>query len=312
MLVISLLLALCCVGCGSSKEIASSDNQVQGESTDTSSSTALEKARQLVKEKGGQVNIVATSPAVVEICHKLDLDLCGVSTSSLHELPKRYQDVTKVGTAMSPDLEIIGSLDPDWILSPVSLISDLQPKYEQLDSQWAFLNLNSVEGMYESIDQLGYLFDREKEAQKLLSEYKEFLLNYQSQQEGKESPKVLILMGLPGSYVIATEHSYVGSLVAMAGGENVYTSSEEAFINVNTEDMKTKEPDVILRAAHALPDQVTAMFEKDFKENDIWQHFKAVQEGKVYDLSYDYFGMSANFEYQNALKELQQYLYDQN
>ena len=35
----------------------------------------------------------------------------------------------------------------------------------------------------------------------------------------KSCPKVMILMGLPGSYVIATNNSYVGSLVEMAGGE---------------------------------------------------------------------------------------------
>ena len=62
-------------------------------------------------------------------------------------------------------------------------------------------------------------------------------------------------MGLPGSYIIATENSYVGSLVALAGGENVYTDTDQEFLTVNTEDMKTKEPDIILRAAHALPDQ---------------------------------------------------------
>lgn len=37
--------------------------------------------------------------------------------------------------------------------------------------------------------------------------------------------------------------------------------------------MKKKEPDVILRAAHALPDQVVKMFKKDFEINDIWKHF---------------------------------------
>ena len=71
-------------------------------------------------------------------------------------------------------------------------------------------------------------------------------------------------MGLPGSYVIATENSYVGSLVALAGGENVYEGSTEEFLTVNTEDMKNKEPDIILRTAHALPDQVMEMFNEDF------------------------------------------------
>ena len=116
-------------------------------------------------------------------------------------------------------------------------------------------------------------------------------------------------MGLPGSYIIATENSYVGSLVELAGGENVYAGTDQEFLTVNTEDMKTKEPDVILRAAHALPDQVVEMFREDFETNDIWKHFDAVQEGRVYDLTYELFGMSATFRYPEALEELQPMLY---
>ena len=70
----------------------------------------------------------------------------------------------------------------------------------------------------------------------------------------------------------------MGSLVELAGGENVYAGTDQEFLTVNTEDMKTKEPDVILRAAHALPDQVVEMFQEDFETNDIWKHFQAVEE----------------------------------
>ena len=73
--------------------------------------------------------------------------------------------------------------------------------------------------------------------------------------------------------------------------------------------MKTKEPDVILCAAHALPDQVMEMFQEDFQTNDIWQHFEAVQNDRVYYLSYELFGMSATFRYPEALEELQPMLY---
>ena len=116
-------------------------------------------------------------------------------------------------------------------------------------------------------------------------------------------------MGFPGSYIIATENSYVGSLVAMAGGENVYAGSDQEFLNVNTEDMKQKEPDIILRTAHAMPDQVADMFKEEFQENDIWQHFSAVQNDRVYDLTQGNFGMSANFNYPQALAELQEIFY---
>ncbi|WP_242870500.1 heme ABC transporter substrate-binding protein IsdE [Eubacterium oxidoreducens] len=272
-------------------------------------SEGVKLAKEKVEEKDGEVNIISTSPAVTEICEKLNLSLVGVAESSLYEIPEVYEDVTTVGTSMSPDMEIIGSLNPDWILSPLSLQSDLEPKYEELDTDWAFVNVNSLQGMYTSILELGYIFDREKEAEALVKDYEDFLESYQAKNDDEESPKVLILMGLPGSYVIATPESYVGNLVEIAGGENVYEGEEDAFISVNTEDMKTKEPDVILLAAHALPDEVSEMFEEEFATNDIWQHFEAVQNNQVYELTYDYFGMSANFEYQNALEELQGYLY---
>ena len=285
------------------------DDMISLEIDDPQEKKAVEAARKKVQESGGDPKIIATSPAVAEICDRLELDLAGVCESSVSTIPKRYKDVATVGTAMSPDMEVVASLDPDWILSPISLQSDLQPKYEAIDTDWAFLNLRSVQGMYRSIQELGVIFDREEQAQKQVDKFTKFYTEYQKKNKGQKKPKVMILMGLPGSYVIATPNSYVGSLVEMAGGENVYADSDQEFLNVNTEDMKTKEPDIILRTAHALPDQVMEMFEKDFAENDIWQHFEAVKNKKVYDLSNGSFGMSANFKYQDALEELQGILY---
>ena len=279
------------------------------EITDPVEKQAVEVAKAKVRSMEGTPKIIATSPATADICDKLDLDLVGVCSSSISTIPERYQDVTTVGTAMSPDMEIVASLKPDWILSPISLQSDLQPKYENIGTDWAFLNLRSVQGMYRSIQELGEIFDREEQADALVKEFQDFYEKYKKKNEGKDHPKVLILMGLPGSYIIATEKSYVGSLVALAGGENVYTDSSQEFLTVNTEDMKTKEPDIILRAAHALPDQVVEMFNEDFKTNDIGKHFDSVKNGRVYDLTYEYFGMSATFRYPKALEELQPILY---
>lgn len=254
--------------------------------------------------------LVATSPAVADICDKLELDLVGVCETS-GTIPDRYKDITTVGMAMNPDLEIIKSLNPDYILSPNSLQNDLQPKYSSIGVKSIFVNLRSVDGMYDSIEYLGKKFGKEDKAEELVQEYKEFLDKYKSENEGKESPKVLILMGLPGSYIVATDNSYVGSLVKMAGGTNVYGDGDgEEFLNANTEDMQLKDPDIILRAAHALPEDVTKMFNDEFATNDIWKHFTAVQNGKVYDLSYDKFGMSAKFNYPEALDELQPLLYE--
>lgn len=260
----------------------------------------------------GNLKIAATSMATVYIMEKLNLDLVAVPDSKIDPMPERYKDVPKVGMAMTPDIEKLKAIQPDYVFSPVSLISDLLPKYKAADLDYGFLNLNNIEGMYKSIDDLGKLLDREKEAKALRDDYEKFIKDYRKKHEGKKAPKVLILMGLPGSYVVATENSYVGSLVELAGAENVYAGTDQQFITINTEDMLQKDPDIILRCAHALPDEVMKMFEKDFAENDIWKHFRAVKNEEVHDLSYKRFGMSAKFNYKEALDDLEAILYEKN
>lgn len=260
-------------------------------------------------EANKEVRLVATSPAVAQICSRLNLDLVGVCNTS-GTLPEKYDNVKKVGMAMNPDLETIKSLNPDYVLSPSSLESDLQPKYASIGVKSLFLNLKSVDGMYASIEDLGEKFDRKDEADEMLNEFKTFMDKYKDKNKDKKSPKVLVLMGLPGSYIVATDNSYVGSLVKLAGGTNVYgDGGGEEFLTANTEDMQTKDPDIILRAAHALPDEVKEMFAEEFETNDVWKHFRAVQEGKVYDLDSSLFNMSANFSYSDALEALQPLLY---
>lgn len=260
-------------------------------------------------EVNKEVRLVATSPAVAQICSRLNLDLVGVCDTS-GALPEKYDKVKKVGMAMNPDLETIKSLNPDYVLSPSSLESDLQPKYASIGVKSLFLNLKSVDGMYASIEGLGEKFDRKDEADEMLNEFKTFMDKYKDKNKDKKSPKVLVLMGLPGSYIVATDNSYVGSLVKLAGGTNVYgDGGGEEFLTANTEDMQTKDPDIILRAAHALPDEVKEMFAEEFETNDVWKHFRAVQEGKVYDLDSSLFNMSANFSYSDALEALQPLLY---
>ena len=288
-LVLACVLALGLIGC------------VDQHPEDSGTTTADENAR-----------LIATSPAVAQICNRLNLDLVGVCQTS-GTLPERYQDLPKVGMAMSPDLEILKSLSPDYVLSPSSLQSDLQPKYASIGVKSIFLNLKSVEGMYASIEGLGQKFGREDEAKAMLAEFDAFMDEYRHKNEGKDSPKVLVLMGLPGSYIVATDNSYVGSLVKLAGGTNVYGDGDgQEFLTANTEDMQQKDPDIILRAAHALPDQVKQMFAEEFSTNDVWKHFRAVQDGRVYDLDSSLFNMSANFSYSEALQALQPMLYGEN
>ncbi|MPW24261.1 heme ABC transporter substrate-binding protein IsdE [Alkalibaculum sp. M08DMB] len=258
--------------------------------------------------KGEEIRIIATSPATCQVLDKLNLDLVGIPETS-RDIPQRYKGLTVVGSPMSPDMEIVKSLKPTDVIGPNSLQEDLQLHYVNIRLNATFINLNSVQGMYKSIEDLGQKYNRVEEAKALTDEFKTYLKEFQKINEDKIKPKVLILMGFPGSYIVATENSYGGSLVQLAGGVNVYSGTGKSYLNVNTEDMSKKDPDIILRTAHALPQESMKMFDEEFQTNDIWKHFRAVKEGKVYDLDYEKFGMSAGFDYPEALEDLQKILY---
>ena len=262
-------------------------------------------------KKATDITVVATSVTVCEILEALQVEnVIGVPETTSYTLPEIYKETTKVGVAMNPDIEVIAHLQPTYVLSPQSLASDLQPKYEIAGIPFYFLDLSSTQGMYTSIIELGELLDVREQAEELYSDFEKYMEIYSAENLEDVKPKVLVLMGLPASYVVATSESYVGSLVELAGGENVYTGGEEGFLNVNPEDMLSKNPDVILLTSHALPEQVEKMFEEEFSKNDIWKFFEAVKNERVHTLNHEKFGMSANFRYREGLTDLQEILYE--
>ena len=258
-------------------------------------------------KKSSSPRIIATSAATCDIMDRLGIDLVGVPETTVSSIAARYNGVTRVGSPMGPDMEVIKSLNPTDVIGPDTLKADLQMQYNNIGVNSTFINLRSVKGLYDSVELIGDKYGKSAEADAIVQEYKNFMASYSANHGGK-SPKVLVLMGLPGSYLVATNNSYAGSLVELAGGTNVFHDSRD-FLTISPEEMLARDPDVIIRTAHGLPQEALAMFNKEFSTNDIWKHFRAVQEGKVYDVDYMIFGMSATFDYPQALADLEPMLY---
>src|SRR5690606_6071113 len=172
-----------------------------------------------------------------------------------------------------------------------------------------FLNLTSVQAMNEAILDLGKRYNRQEQADKLIQKFQNKIDLIHQQTAEHHKPTVLILMGIPGSYLVATEHSYIGDLVKLAGGINIVQGEGVEFLASNTEYLFQSNPDVILRAAHGMPDEVIKMFDEEFKNNDIWKHFNAVKNNRVYDLEEALFGTTGNILAIEAIDALLPMLY---
>ena len=245
--------------------------------------------------------VVATSVAVTEILDKLGVEVSGVPTTS-YELPESTKDATEVGSPMNPDLEIIKSLNPTCVVSVDTLGSDFEKQFTENNIPSMFVNLSTVDGLKETIANLGEKFDKSEKAAEIIAELenKENELNL-SKKENKED--ILILFGAPGSVMVSTDNSYVGNLVKIAGGNNIFESESSSFIQVNMEEIIKRNPDKILIMTHAVPEEAKKTVEEEFAKAT-WQQLDAIKNNKVYYLENGYFGMSANLKVIEALDKL--------
>lgn len=305
-IVASLLLMFILTGCAQNQGNQQAANAQQASAVTLPRNTSAEE--QNSSKTNESPRIVSTTVAITQMLDALELDVVGVPTS-VKELPQRYDDATRVGNPMSPDMELVKALKPSEVLSVTTLEYDLKPVFEEAGIEATFLNLTSVASMNLAMLDLGEKYDRSAQAAELVGKFEQKLSDIKELTADYENPTVLILMGIPGSYLVATEHSYIGDLVRLAGGINVVQGEEVEYLASNTEYLFHSNPDVILRAAHGMPDEVVEMFDEEFKTNDIWKHFNAVQNERVYDLEERLFGTTGNLLAIEAIDALLPMLY---
>lgn len=283
--------------------VAGCNNGDKQEETETST-----KKQSVKTAEENEHRIIAGTVVIAEILDQLDLDAIAIPETE-KTLAKRFDGLPTIGNAMEPDMEIVKSLNPTDVLSVSTLEYDLQDKFEQLKIPVNFLNFQSVDAMLSEIRTLGERYDRVAQAEELVNGLQKNIDTVQTVAGNKKGPRVLILLGIPGSYLVATENSYAGDLVKRAGGINVMEGQDAEYLASNTEYLHNSNPDIILRLSHGMPDEVVKMFDEEFKTNDIWKHFDAVKNGKVYDLEEELFGTTASLKVPQALGQLMEIFY---
>lgn len=276
------------VGCGNSNK--KEDNKVSSENNITKSEEENSEDN-IIEEEQSEV-VVSTSVALTEILDALQIKVSGVPSTS-YELPESTKDAVEVGNPMSPDLEIIKSLNPDIVVSVDTLGSDYIKLFEDNNIKSEFFSLSSLEGLKETIKTLGERFNKNEKAKELVSQIEEKEKNVSN---SSESTDVLVLFAAPGSTMIATPSSYIGSLVELVGGNNLVQDSSIPFVTYSKEELTKLNPEKILVMTHAMPEETKKALEKEMASDATWQNIKAVKEGKVIYLDNNYFGMSANLK----------------
>ncbi|OCS88560.1 heme ABC transporter substrate-binding protein IsdE [Caryophanon tenue] len=260
----------------------------------------------------GEQRVVAATSVVANILDLLEMDNVIAVPETSVPLPARYESLPTIGNAMNPDMETLAAMKPTDVISVTTLQNDLEGPFKAINAPATFMNLQSIEAMKRDILMLGDKYDRLTQAKKVTDALQaEIDAAVATVPADAVKPKILILLGVPGSYLVATDQSYIGNITELAGGENVMGDFNQEYLASNTEYLHEANPDIILRLAHGMPDEVIAMFDEEFQTNDIWKHFNAVKNDRVYDLEEPLFATTANLDVAEAIAHLVNIFYEE-
>ncbi|WP_142415559.1 heme ABC transporter substrate-binding protein IsdE [Hathewaya massiliensis] len=270
------------------------------------------KTESCVNKNNGEKKIVAGSMAVAEMLAKLDIKIVG-RPSTQYGISDKIKDVPEIGLAMKPDLEKIRSLNPDVYVTSGALqemIGD-QIKANRINAKYC--DLSSYKAVKETIKELAKEYGKEEKGEKILKEFENKEKEILKDTNPNKKVKVMILFGAPGNFMLATEKSFAGSLIAELGGENIAskvdTKIKGPYVPFSLEVALKENPDIIFRMYHGYIDEAKKQVNEEFKRNPQWSKFKAVKEEKIYDLDPIYFGVTGDVKAMESLEKMKEYLY---
>jgi len=198
--------------------------------------------------------IVSLAPNITEILFALGLGDSVVGVSSFSNFPPRVQTLPKVGGFARLDIERIISLRPEIAVGTMDGNPARQVRrLRQLGVPVFCIYAKNLSEVLESIRQIGRLFGRSRQAQRLVSTMRAQIeqLRAKGTQLARRlgRPKVLIVLDFE-PIVSAGPGTFLHELVETAGGQNIASQSRIRYPRLGMETIVSAAPDVILVLGH--------------------------------------------------------------
>lgn len=292
------------------QEISESTKAKEGKFEDGVNEEAFQKALAsfpaTVPEK-----IVTTSVPLTEMLHILDITPVGVPTST-NPIPVDFDAITRIGSPMAPDLEVISSLQTDLIIGASSLQSSLDQALKGMNLPTAYLPTDSYDDLKLSFKVLGTYFGKEEKMNELLQNIVAKEKELETEAQGKELPSVMLVIGTSDSFMVMNEKSYLGSLVERLGADNIAKSvlkAESTYSAMNLEDIVVADPDIIFVLASGDHGANEDKFKEEIEKNSAWKQLSAYKNDKIHMLDYSTFGVTSISNVETALTTIADYFY---
>lgn len=232
-------------------------------------------------EKNGVVSI---GPNITEIVFALGANQQLKGISDFDDYPPETQNINRIGSYLSPNLEKITSLRPATIIVSGE-IPQLKELSQQLGVQYHSVPMDTLQQIYDGITLIGEITHTSNKAKYLITEMKNNFQKLEEMTKNLDPVSTLLVVGREprdlSSIQVAGGSSFLTEILRLAGGKNVFEDSAQNYFEISAEQVLSKAPEVIIefRCGEDLTQkQLDALF-LDWKALD---SIPAIQKSRIY------------------------------
>jgi len=200
---------------------------------------------QKADQKTDEIRYVVLSPEIAEILSALGLEDRIVGLTDECTYPPSLQEIPRVGAFGAIKTENVIALKPSLIFSSGLEQEGISKDLERLGYQVVSVYPKSVAEIYESIMRVGAITGTDKEAESLVQSMQSERVALRQSNAGKSIPKVYLEIYRDPIMSVA-DNSFVGELIEIAGGNNVFDTLERDYSRVKAEDVIAAKPDIMI------------------------------------------------------------------
>jgi iron complex transport system substrate-binding protein len=198
--------------------------------------------------------IVSLVPSATEALFAMGAGSRIVGVGSFDTFPPEVERLPRVGALLDPDVERILALKPDLMICYASQI-DLQTQLSRAGIRLFPYKHGSLADVVTTIRQLGEAIAAPREAEALASRIERDLDGVRARVAGRGRPRVMLVIGRESQSLrtinVSGGYGFLHDLVELAGGANVFSDVKRESVNISSETVLARAPDVIVELRYS-------------------------------------------------------------
>ena len=201
------------------------------------------------EDSSARTGIITMGPHLTETVFALDKGHEVIAVGRFDDYPPQIESLPKAGGYIDPDLEKITLLQPGLLVLPGE-----QPSLSEFAAQQGFevlnVHMDSFHTIQTGVLTLGTALKATEIALSLIQQFGDEQMELIEKLAGVDRPKVLIITtreshDLNNLYTVGGT-SFVSEVVDLAGGDNIFDDTEQAYFEASKESVVAAAPDVIV------------------------------------------------------------------